>query len=98
MTVVLYHCRTLCFSSFAFRVLDLCAAPIWVLDQQYTGRSVAEKLQDMRQAMAQASCSALVLSALDDVAWLFNLRGADINFNPGIANKGKTSLSAKDVD
>jgi Xaa-Pro aminopeptidase len=33
--------------------------------------------------MAAKGCAALVLSALDEVAWLFNLRGGDIDYNPG---------------
>jgi hypothetical protein len=33
--------------------------------------------------MAERSCGALVLSALDEIAWFFNLRGSDIAYNPG---------------
>ena len=36
----------------------------------------------MRAELREKGCEALVLSALDDVAWLLNLRGSDIAYNP----------------
>ena len=36
----------------------------------------------MRQELAKQKARALVVAMLDEVAWLFNLRGADIDFNP----------------
>ena len=36
----------------------------------------------VREMMEESDASMLVVSALDDVAWLFNLRGSDISFNP----------------
>lgn len=42
----------------------------------------AEKLGAVRAAMLEAGASAHFISTLDDIAWLFNLRGADVEYNP----------------
>ncbi|WP_199730993.1 aminopeptidase P family protein [Aquitalea sp. FJL05] len=42
----------------------------------------ADKLLAVRQAMQQAAASHHFISTLDDIAWLFNLRGADVSYNP----------------
>jgi Xaa-Pro aminopeptidase len=41
-----------------------------------------EKLTQVRAAMAQAGATHHLVSPLDDIAWLLNLRGDDVNFNP----------------
>ena len=46
------------------------------------GKSAAEKLNEIRVAMAKQPASHHLISSLDDIAWLFNLRGGDINHNP----------------
>ena len=53
-----------------------------VLDVQYTGFTAEEKLERVRIAMKASSADVLVISQLDEVAWLFNIRGNDIPFNP----------------
>lgn len=58
------------------------AAPIWELPAAYTGKSRREKLADVRRAMADVGASCHVLASLDDIAWLFNLRGNDVQYNP----------------
>ena len=57
-------------------------APVYALPDALTGESTADKLARVRQAMETAGAEALVLSRLDEVAWLTNLRGADIAYNP----------------
>jgi Xaa-Pro aminopeptidase len=42
----------------------------------------ASKLADLRAAMAQLGANCHFISTLDDIAWLFNLRGADVSYNP----------------
>lgn len=56
--------------------------PVWELDIRYAGRTRAEKLRDVREALAQNNADWLLLSSLDDIAWLLNLRGNDVEFNP----------------
>jgi len=56
--------------------------PLIVLSESYTGESHTSKLDRARAKMLEKKAGILVVSALDAVAWLFNLRGADIPFNP----------------
>jgi Xaa-Pro aminopeptidase len=56
--------------------------PLLILEDARTGESSASKIQRIRAKMADAKASLLVVAALDEVAWLFNLRGGDIPFNP----------------
>ena len=55
---------------------------IYALHAAVTGSSVAEKLSNVRKEMAEAGVNLLVLTKLDEVAWVTNLRGSDIAFNP----------------
>ncbi len=52
------------------------------LPEQFTGRSTADKLHFVRAKMANAHVTATLFTALDDIAWLLNVRGADIAYNP----------------
>ncbi len=47
---------------------------MWVLDVKYAGETVAEKLARLRAAMKKENATVHILSSLDDVAWLFNIR------------------------
>jgi Xaa-Pro aminopeptidase len=65
-------------------------SPVIVHALEYAGRSVADKLASLRTSFAsvgggisaQRQCGAHVVTSLDCVAWLFNLRGDGIPFNP----------------
>ena len=61
---------------------ELSAEPAWVLDERYAGKSALEKIADVREAMEKAHASVHVLTSLDDIAWLLNIRGNDILYNP----------------
>ncbi|XP_047039871.1 xaa-Pro aminopeptidase ApepP-like isoform X3 [Helicoverpa zea] len=52
------------------------------LPLEYTGKTAGEKIQELREKMAQKKASALVITALDEVAYTLNLRGSDIQYNP----------------
>ena len=56
--------------------------PVWILPDAYVGRSRAEKLTMVREQMAQAGAERYLLASLDDIAWLYNIRGNDIAYNP----------------
>lgn len=58
------------------------ANPIFRLGEEYAGESVATKLSNIRDKLAKTGSPGTVVSALDEVAWLFNLRGSDIPYNP----------------
>ncbi len=56
--------------------------PVWELDVRYIGKSREEKLCDVREKMREEEADALVLTALDEIAWLLNLRGNDVKYTP----------------
>ena len=56
--------------------------PIWSLDVKYAGKSTVEKLSDLRDAMKKNKAQIHLMTTLDEIAWLFNLRGNDIVNNP----------------
>ena len=57
-------------------------APAFLLDTKYCGKSVEEKLSELREVMKEKNVTTHIITTLDDIAWLFNLRGGDIKFNP----------------
>lgn len=58
------------------------SSPLECLPLKITGRSVADKLQEVRIKMQEERATVLLLSSLDEIAWLLNLRGSDIDYNP----------------
>ena len=62
--------------------LAMSCEPIWSLDVKYAGKSTVEKLSDLRDAMKKNKAQIHLMTALDEIAWLFNLRGNDIVNNP----------------
>lgn len=56
--------------------------PIWELADAYSGESRSSKMNRVRESMQKEGAGALVLTALDEIAWLLNLRGEDIAYNP----------------
>ncbi|PRP83494.1 hypothetical protein PROFUN_04368 [Planoprotostelium fungivorum] len=56
--------------------------PVFVHDMKYAGQSVEDKLEKIRGELSTNGAAAFVVTSLDEIAWLFNLRGNDIDFNP----------------
>ncbi|KAL2270455.1 hypothetical protein VTJ83DRAFT_2639 [Remersonia thermophila] len=56
--------------------------PVALLPDRYSGKDTAAKLADLRKELDKKKAAAFVLSMLDEIAWLFNLRGSDIAYNP----------------
>ncbi len=56
--------------------------PAFVLDEKYAGRSASDKLAAVRAEMKKVSADAYIMASLDDIAWLFNIRGDDVPNNP----------------
>ncbi len=59
-------------------------SPIEWLDEKTTGETRKDKLSWLRDTMKQKGCDSMFLSALDEIAWLLNVRGSDIAYNPYI--------------
>ncbi len=55
--------------------------PIEILPLQIAGQSIGDKLEAVREKLAQKCCCAHLISTLDAIAWLYNLRGSDIPHN-----------------
>ena len=51
-------------------------------DTRYAGESVHSKLERMRSKMREKKADAMVVSALDEIAWVLNIRGNDVEYNP----------------
>jgi Xaa-Pro aminopeptidase len=49
---------------------------------KYAGESVQSKLERVRTALKEKNCQALVVSALDEIGWLLNIRGKDVDYTP----------------
>jgi Xaa-Pro aminopeptidase len=54
----------------------------FLLDGEYTGETTANKLKLVREEMKKTHADAHLISTLDDLAWLFNIRGTDVSYNP----------------
>ena len=58
------------------------SAQLYQHDAQFVAQSTTSKLAAVRAGMADAGATYHLLSSLDDIAWLTNLRGADVDYNP----------------
>jgi Xaa-Pro aminopeptidase len=58
------------------------SSSILCLDEKFSGESFLSKVQRIRSKMNEEGVYAYILSALDSIAWLFNIRGSDVPFNP----------------
>ncbi len=58
------------------------AAPAVPHDMMFAGQSSAEKRTQIAAALKAQNCDTVVLSALDSIAWVFNIRGADVERTP----------------
>jgi Xaa-Pro aminopeptidase len=57
-------------------------APVYEHQRPYADKTRAAKLAVLRAEMARQGASHHVISTLDDIAYLFNLRGSDVSYNP----------------
>ncbi|MGJ1418050.1 aminopeptidase P family protein [Sphingobacterium spiritivorum] len=57
-------------------------APAYLLEEEITGQSTASKLEAVRKALQKNRAEYHLVSSLDDLAWLFNVRGQDVPCNP----------------
>lgn len=56
--------------------------PIRALPDSITGRSFVQKIEELRKQLQSKGAYGFVATMLDEVAWLFNLRGTDVPYNP----------------
>ncbi|EEB05943.1 aminopeptidase [Schizosaccharomyces japonicus yFS275] len=53
-----------------------------VLGTEFAGACVSAKLDDVRKALEKNSLDAFAVTMLDEIAWVFNVRGSDVAYNP----------------
>ncbi len=79
--------------------------PLYEYGEQYAGEPVQSKLARIREAMTKKKADAMIISALDEIAWLLNIRGTDVEYNPMVisyvvleSNRCTLFVDAKKVD
>ena len=58
------------------------ANPAFVLPESFTGKSCRDKIKEVLAETKKNQADATILASLDAIAWLFNIRGNDVEFNP----------------
>lgn len=61
---------------------ELPKSKIFLHGEVYCGKYASEKLQEVRKHMKEKDAKNYIISSLDDIAWLCNIRGNDVKFNP----------------
>lgn len=56
--------------------------PPFILPLSYAGKNCTEKIAEIREQILLNHADAILLSALDEIAWTLNLRGSDVHCNP----------------
>ncbi|KAF3439044.1 hypothetical protein FNV43_RR17319 [Rhamnella rubrinervis] len=56
--------------------------PVNIHPLKFSGRSVADKLKDLREKLIREKACGIIITALDEVAWLYNIRGSDVSYCP----------------
>jgi Xaa-Pro aminopeptidase len=76
---------------------DRCSLPdkkAFLLGTEYTGASFSEKLARVREAMKEKKATSHIITTLDDIAWLFNIRGGDVKSNPVVLSYAVVGLDS----
>lgn len=71
--------------------------PVFALDVKYAGETVAAKLERVRKAMKESGADVHVITSLDDVCWLLNIRGNDIEFFPLVLSYAIVTMDKVDL-
>lgn len=69
------------------------AEPAFLLAEKYCGKRSGVKLAELRQQMEQEGADTFILTSLDDIAWLFNIRGNDVPCNPVVMSYAIVDLT-----
>ena len=56
--------------------------PVWILHEKYCGESTGAKVERLRTFMRKKGAACYITGKLDDIMWLFNIRGNDVECNP----------------
>lgn len=56
--------------------------PAYLIEDAHIGQSVSNKIAEVRTVLQKQGAAYHLISSLDDMAWLFNIRGKDVSYNP----------------
>lgn len=56
--------------------------PLFEMPVELSGKSIQEKLDEINNRLRKEGADCLILAALDEVGWTFNIRGTDVTYNP----------------
>ena len=76
---------------------DRCSLPTekaFLLGTEYSGESFSDKLYRIRAVMKEKKATTHILASLDDIAWLFNIRGRDVKSNPVVLSYAVISIDS----
>lgn len=76
---------------------DRCSLPTekaFLLGTEYSGESFSDKLSRIRVVMKEKKATTHILASLDDIAWLFNIRGRDVKSNPVVLSYAVISIDS----
>lgn len=76
---------------------DRCSLPTekaFLLGTEYSGESFSDKLSRIRAVMKAKKATTHILASLDDIAWLFNIRGRDVKSNPVVLSYAVISIDS----
>lgn len=71
---------------------ELPKGKVFLHELKYTGKSAKEKIQEVRSEMEKQNVDYYLLASLDDIAWLFNIRGGDVECNPVVLSYALVSM------
>ena len=63
---------------------ELSAQPVWPLPVEYAGESSESKIKRVREFLVEKKADYFLLTSLEDIAWLLNMRGNDVESTPVI--------------
>ena len=71
--------------------------PVFLLEEKYSGESTAFKLSRLRAVMKEAGANYHVITTLDDIAWLLNIRGNDVLYSPLVLSYAVVDMEKVDL-
>ncbi|MGN1266892.1 MAG: aminopeptidase P family N-terminal domain-containing protein, partial [Dorea sp.] len=76
---------------------SLSTKPAFFLEEKYSGESTTSKLARVRKKMEENGATAHIIASLDDVCWLLNVRGDDIDFFPLLLSYAIVRMDSVDL-
>lgn len=76
---------------------ELSKEQVFYLEEKYSGESTTSKLKRLREQMNNVGSNYHILTSLDDIAWLFNIRGNDVMYSPLILSYAIIGLEKSEL-